>query len=75
MDLHIPDKCAECELTEKTKDGKLCCRYKFNLVSAIGAVPKNEYFVDPEDIRPHICPYNQILALYLPLSMHKLQEK
>lgn len=65
MIITIPDNCGQCELTEPAEDGKLYCRYKGRILTSIGAVPTEEIKVDPEDIRPDICPYNQIIKTYI----------
>ena len=61
MVINVPDCCGECVLTEKSSDNKLWCRYKMNLLSCIACPPNDSCKVNPDDKRPDICPYNEII--------------
>ena len=61
MIINIPDTCGQCVITEKASDGKLWCRYKANLLVRSAIPPNDGCKVLPEDKRPDICPYNEII--------------
>ena len=61
MIINIPDTCDQCILTEKSSDEKLWCRYKANLLSCCAIPPNDSCKVNPDDKRPDICPYNEII--------------
>ena len=61
MIINVPDTCGQCVLAEKSSDGKLWCRYKANLLSCAAIPPNDGCKVMPEDQRPDICPYNEII--------------
>lgn len=65
MVINVPDSCGECILTEKSSDGKLLCRYKANPLSCIACPPNDYCKVNPDDKRPEICPYNEIIHKFV----------
>ena len=64
MIIEIPDVCGKCKITEPSSDGKLWCKHKANLISSIGCPPSDSCKVNPDDCRPDICPYNELIMLY-----------
>ena len=65
MTINIPDTCGQCILTEKSSDGKLWCKHKASYLTAIGCPPNDQCKVKPDDTRPDICPYNELIKQYV----------